>query len=232
MAIEHSAEVLTPADGLTGKPRELFEELAARLGAQKAETIRAVLEDASGAEWPLVLADWVEHMGAAAPLVIVRVALVIRSGETIPDEALAALPPAWYLLAVKVAASLERADRDRAERTLAELPPAQRRRELREGHRRNLAAIRSTTSAPLRANLTARLEQAHRQVARRVERHARRLIPSGSLRPARATAHGRPRRRERSARRRARAPTRRNAEGEPAQPPRLHRLPRSEAGGC
>ena len=109
------------------------------------------------------------------------------------DETLAELPQE-LLLAHRLVRLLAKADRDRAERELAELPRAERRRRLNEGHRRNLAAINANAPAGIRADVAARLERARARVTRRVERYARQVVSSphrGSARPHRSARDAR-----------------------------------------
>ncbi len=217
-------------DGLTSEQRERFDELVAEFGASSAETIRTVLEDAcsmGGAEWSLVVADWTANMGRQSIEVIVALALRIRAGETIADEQLALIPSMWLQAAHTLEGLLSKADRDRAERTLAELPRVERRRRLNDGHRRNRAAMSAYSQVGIRADVVARLERARIRVGRRVERYARQLQAGGATPPIRGAR--RTTRRETRGCRRARAPDRSGADGKPR--PSSHRLPRSEVGG-
>jgi hypothetical protein len=161
------------------------------LGEPAAAEVRTILEEAAGGEWCLVAADWMENMGQHSPLPIVRLALRLRAGEAISAEALGVSPLTWILAAHALVGELLRADRDRAERELAELQAAERRRRLKEGARRVRAALSDDLPPQVRADVLARLKRAQKNVDRRVRWHARRLAGPASARARRSTSRRR-----------------------------------------
>jgi hypothetical protein len=175
------------------------------LGEPAAAEVRAILEEAVGGEWSLVAADWMTNMGERSPLPIVQLALKLRVGAAIRGEPPALSPPMWLAAAHGLARLLLRADRDRAERELAALPPALRRHRLREGARQVRAAVGSNPSP----EVLARLSRAWTHVDRRIRLHAL----AATRRPASRAARGRSA--ARRPRRRCRSPGRRSSSDDP-----------------
>lgn len=177
-----------------------IEELERAGGPVDAATIRAVLEDACGGQWPTVVDDWMTNMGPRSPAVIVYLALRLRAGTTLSAEACAVLPPEWVAAAYTLNAQLTAADQRRNEHMLALLPRRERGRRLDDGYRRLVGAA---GASPVDADVLAMARRARRRVGRRVERFAR--LAAFPSRPR--VLHAAPRRR-RVAGRRAREPGR------------------------